>query len=300
MYSLAAAQDYGPAVSALGKCHYYGTGVERSVGEAVDLWRHAAELDDPRGCYYYGMVAEDSLGLFKRSADAGDPFGQCAFGIELARLKQFGDAARWFGRAAEQDDVGGHFNLGCCFVRGEGVEENADRAYECFRRVLELGGLYWEQTPNGSLWYRRSEGLSLIDLSQGWRMAGDVSSDVNYRFCEFMGVVVARDVTNATRGFKAAAEQRHSGGMFCFACALSDGGTKQNPEATKWFAEAALWLSHKAAVASSRSQTRIVKPAKPKINVPTPGKRSFMIPGNRYQRAKEEKERRKQVRTGHR
>jgi TPR repeat protein len=165
--------------------------------------------------------------------------------------------------------------------------------------VLELGGLYWEHTPNGALWYRRSEGLSLIDLSPIWRKAGDVSSDVNYCFCEFLGVVVAKDIPDATRGFKAAAEQRHSGGMFCFACALSEGATKQNPEATKWFADAALWLSQKAATASSRSVTRIVKPMKPKINIPTPGKRSFMIPGNRYQRAKEDKERRKQVRTGH-
>jgi TPR repeat protein len=306
MYDLAVEQGYPPAQSALGKCYYYGIGVEQNEDQAIELFRRSAENNNARGCYYYGMILEfsdtphEAIAFYQRSADANDPFGQCALGIQLARNREFSDAVRCFLRAADQNDAGGFFNLGCCHVRGEGTEQDIAKGYQCFRKVLELGGLFWEPRRNNGLWYRRSEGLSLIDLSQSWKraaFAGDLCADVNYRFCQFTGNVVARDVAEAAKAFKAAAEQKHFGGMFCLGLALSEGATKQNEGATKWFAEAALW-NQKGAVGLLKSQSRMRR-LKPKINIPAPGRRSFLVPGNRYQREKEAKERRNQVKTSH-
>jgi TPR repeat protein len=303
-YGIAADDRYAPAQCALGRCRYYGIGIERSVRDACALFKLAAEQGDARGCYYAGLTAAfgegpgDPIELWRRSAGEGDPLGLCALGIARARAGECVEAFELFGRAADQDDAGGYFNRGCCFVRGDGTQADVARAYECFRKCCALGGLYWETKPGANIAYRRADGLNLIDLSQQFReeARADVSAAVNYGWCQFLGAVVPKDTIGAVRAFRAAAEQKHPGGMFCLALALSDGAEAQSAEATQWFTEAALWNVPKpASAASSRSQAILVKPAKPKVSKPQPGKQSFLVPGKRFQVAKEQKERRKQV-----
>jgi TPR repeat protein len=127
--------------------------------------------------------------------------------------------------------------------------------------------------------------------------ASDVSAAVNYAWCQWLGAVVPRDVVGATRRFRAAAEQKHSGGMLGYAFALSDGAETQNSEATQWFAEAAVWVTGRPASGSARAQqATLFKPVKPKVSKPQPGKQNFLVPGRRFQGAKEQRERNKQAR----
>jgi TPR repeat protein len=244
----------------------------------------------------------EAITFFRKSAVGGDPFGQCALGIQLAGMKQFGEAFELFQRAVDQNDPGGYFNIGCCFVRGEGTNLDLNRGYECFKKCCELGGLYWETKGSQRLCYRRSAGLNLIDLSQSFKQesASDVSAAVNYAWCQYLGSVIPKDALRASHGFRAAAEQKHSGGMFSYGIALSDGGLTQNADATHWFVESALWNPVRpASTGSSKSNPTLVKPAKRKVTKPRTGKQNFMVPGNWFEVAKEQKEGSRQVKRGH-
>jgi TPR repeat protein len=307
LYALAAAGHFAPGQCALGRCFYYGIGVRRDTGEARTLFRQAAAAGDCRACYYCGMLIEcgeepgtrsaDAIEYFTKAAQGSDPLGQCGLGIALARDREFGGAFALFQSAAEQGDAGGFFNCGCCFVRGDGTEVDVEKAYECFRKCLEQGGLYWETKPGERLWYRRSAGLNLIDLSQEFKQdsAGDLSASVNYAWCQWLGEVVPRDVIAATRRFRAAAEQRHAGGMLAYAYALSEGAQTQSSEATQWFADAAMWVGGRPVSASARQQATLFKPVKPRVSKPQAGKQNFLVPGRRFQGVKEQKERKKQA-----
>jgi TPR repeat protein len=297
MYGLAS--GYAPAQCALGRLLYYGMGVDRSVPDACALFRQAAQQSDARGCYYFGMVSEfgedtgDFIENYRKSAELSDRLGQCALGIVLARNREFAEAFALFQKAANQNDAGGFFNSGCCFVRGEGTDCDVSQAYDCFRKCRELGGLYWETKPGQRLAYRRSAGLNLIDLSQTFKQqsTNDISAAVNYGWCQYLGAVVPQDISSATRAFKTAAEQRHSGGMLAYAYALSNDAETQNPEATHLFADSALWQTSPLTARS----TKLIKTPRPRVSKPQTGKQNFLVPGKRYQGAKEQKERNRQA-----
>ena len=70
-------------------------------------------------------------------ARLGDPRSQLNLGVmyTLGRgvKRDHAEAAKWFGRAADQGNTKAQYNLGLAYYRGRGVEKDATRAAGLFR-----------------------------------------------------------------------------------------------------------------------------------------------------------------------
>ena len=132
--------------------------------------------------------------------------------------------------------------------------------------------------------------MNMIDMSEVFKREGEngnLSSKVNYGYCELLGNEVIQDVNSAMKTFRMAAELHHAGGEFYYGVALSAKATNQTPEADVWFTKCALWIQDvdtlEQKIRTTRSEKKIVKP---KVTT----KRSFFVPGNQFQKKKEQKE----------
>lgn len=113
----ACAQDYAPALSALGVRHYRGNAVQKDCQRAVELFLKAAMRGFCRG--------QMNLALMYFNGD----------GV----AQDYEQAARWFEQAAKQGVCFAHYNLGVMYEEGLGVEVSIVRAAEHFREAAEQG-----------------------------------------------------------------------------------------------------------------------------------------------------------------
>ena len=79
----------------------------------------------------------------RRGAECGYPvsmgnLGWCykkGHGVE----QNWQEAIKWYEQGAQCGDLQSMHNLACCYERGEGVEQNEDRAFYWYRRSAEGG-----------------------------------------------------------------------------------------------------------------------------------------------------------------
>ena len=126
----------------------------------------------------------------------------------LGVVQDYGEAVRWFRRAAEQGDASGQNNLGVMYSRGRGVRQDDSEAVRWYRRAAEQG-----------------------------HALGQNNLGVRYRD----GLGVVQDYGEAVRWFRRAAEQGHAGGQNNLGVMYSRGrGVRQDDsEAVRWFRRAA-------------------------------------------------------------
>jgi TPR repeat protein len=60
------------------------------------------------------------------------------------------EAAKWYGKAAEQGDASAQFNLGMMYAKGEGVPKDNVEAVEWVRKAAEQG------LENAKEWLRKN------------------------------------------------------------------------------------------------------------------------------------------------
>ena len=116
-YKQAALSGYEAAQDYLGRCYYYGNGVEEDKEEAVEWYRKAAE---------------------QRYAAAQNNLGYCYYYGE-GGVSDWGKATEWYRKAAEQGYAAAQNNLGCCYYRGTGVEQDYKEAVKWYRKAAEQG-----------------------------------------------------------------------------------------------------------------------------------------------------------------
>ena len=87
-------------------------------------------------------TAAEPLTLEQRAV-AGDAVAQYNLGVmyyEGQGVEQnFKDAAKWFRKAAEQENAIAQINLGLMYLRGKGVPEDLKEAAKWFRKAAEQG-----------------------------------------------------------------------------------------------------------------------------------------------------------------
>lgn len=113
----AAAGDDGFALYYLAQCYENGTGVEQNYGEAVRLYRIAAEREYPQAEAFYELAHCYELGH-------GVP-------------KDLAKAVELYIKADEEGDVRAALKLGECYEKGIGVEKNRSRAIEWYNVAAE-------------------------------------------------------------------------------------------------------------------------------------------------------------------
>jgi hypothetical protein len=110
------------AQNALGYKYDYGTNVKCDPREAARWFKKSAEQNNADGlfnlgrCYYYGYFAD------------GGEFTQ-----------DFAEAARLYKRAAELGNLSAMCNLAYCYLKGNGVKEDKDSAFELYLKAASSG-----------------------------------------------------------------------------------------------------------------------------------------------------------------
>ncbi len=158
--------------------------------------------------------------------------------------ENYGKAAEWYLRSAEQGNANAQYRLGLLYCDGRGVEQNYEEAVKWFTEAakqnhpeaLDRLGMLAENgygmerdEQQAAEWYRQS-------AEQG-------NTDAQYRlgllYCDGRGV--EQNYEDAVKWFEKAAEQGNAGAQYRLGLLCSDGrGVEQDyGEALKWFEKAA-------------------------------------------------------------
>jgi TPR repeat protein len=135
----AIAQNYLPAITALGRLHMEGgCGFKVDYREGLQWLTKASEAGDAEADYWLGQAYEQGRGVtadqreatkwFSKGAQIGDPSAQNSLAINLAEgngtRKNAAQAVEWFRKSAEQGNDEAACNLALHYMRGEGVEKD--------------------------------------------------------------------------------------------------------------------------------------------------------------------------------
>ncbi|MFZ4598348.1 MAG: serine/threonine-protein kinase [Terrimicrobiaceae bacterium] len=153
-------------------------------------------------------------------------------------------AAQWFEKAAEAGDTDAMTALAECLIHGKGVEKNPERAAGLLHAAIAfdhplafnlLGDLY-----HRGVGVPKDEAEALRLFTRGSELgSGDATANLGLLYLRGEGV--PRDPSKAAAIWKTGAERGFAACMLNFAKALASGtGVPANePEARKWFVEAA-------------------------------------------------------------
>jgi TonB family protein len=150
----AAALDYGPAETRLGRFYLYGTGTPVDNQKAAEVFDRAAFHGDAEGDYELGKlyrtgtgVARDqamAIKLFMRAADRDLPQAEFALGVasELGEgaPQDMPQALKWYRKGAEQGYSVAQLRLGKLFWTGVAGKPDQVAALE-WALLAERGGL---------------------------------------------------------------------------------------------------------------------------------------------------------------
>ena len=179
----------------------------------------------------------------KGDASAQFELGYCYYN-GLGTSVDYGEAVKWYRKAAGQNEASAMCNLGLCYELGRGVTKNLDEAVRYYRMAADLGSsaaqsnlAYCYEVGNGvamdlyeaAKWYRKS-------AEQGWARAQNALG-VFYEH----GKGVAKDYAEALKWYRKAAEKGNARSMNSIGFFYYNGYTvaKDYAEAFRWFRKAA-------------------------------------------------------------
>lgn len=139
------------AQNLVGFCYDSGRGVRRDHRAAVAWWAKAARqghviaTTNLAMCYEFGTGVATSLRraiqLYQKAAEAGDTYAQCNLAVLLLESKDgnAGKAVEWLRKSAGKGEAKSQYNLGMCYVRGEGVRASRRYASLWLRKAAGQG-----------------------------------------------------------------------------------------------------------------------------------------------------------------
>lgn len=151
----------------VGHMFYFGSGVPKDYGKALDWFRKSGGQGDidaqgyVADLYYMGRGVPQNFAeaarWYRRAAEQGDSYGKLSLGLLYAAgegvKRDHAEAVRLFRELAEAGDPDGQRNLAIAFEYGEGVAKSAEEALAWYRKAadqrdpyafMELGRLYEE------------------------------------------------------------------------------------------------------------------------------------------------------------
>jgi TPR repeat protein/DNA-directed RNA polymerase subunit RPC12/RpoP len=254
-------QGDGPSELYLGLSYFYGNGVTKDYVEAhkwvsvalmqgyTDANMVLAKLEPLMSQEQIGIAKKAAENLFalrntKVSAENGNPFWQCA----LAEDYEFGllgvstnivEAVKWYHKAAEQGNAEAQFNLGVCYAKGEGVDQDSYEAVKWYRMAAEQGDK--RAQLNLATMLRTGDGVPM-DGKEAAKWFGKAAEQGDIQAQNMLGWMydtgngVPEDSVEAVKWYRKAAEQgaanaQNSLGV-CYR--LGKGVPKDFVQAYKW------------------------------------------------------------------
>jgi uncharacterized protein len=170
----AANQNEPRAQLQLGLAYRAGTGVDQNDAEAVRWLRLAAEQGDLEAAYNLGYIFETGLRIsthdplwaqvaghvpLPKDAEAGE--------ARKVKLRNPGEAARWYRIAVDRGHAGAMLNLGTLYREGRGVEKNGPEAMRLFQLAAAGLASRSDATP----------GLAALNLAVAYQQGDIVPQD---------------------------------------------------------------------------------------------------------------------------
>jgi TPR repeat protein len=159
----AAAKGSTTSMILLGVMSQRGLGSAKDESDALAWYRKAADAGDARAASLVATAAYNGVGVAKDSleakallealrarpavvppvagptAESGDPRAQHNLAAQLEREKKYGEALKWYERAAAQGFRPSEMNLAQMYEKGIGVAQDTAEASKRYRRLAELG-----------------------------------------------------------------------------------------------------------------------------------------------------------------
>ncbi len=162
--------------------------------------------------YYSQNKVDEAMSLFETAANAGyaEAERNLAIVLEIGESKETEKIFDLYNKAAEKEDVLALNNLGCCYLNGEGCEQDYKKAVACFDKaareyddlaMLNLGNCY-----SFGLGVRQNlkKAFSLYERAAE---TGNVEAIRVTADCYFYGRGVKQDLKTAYKYYSKAAEK---------------------------------------------------------------------------------------------
>ena len=175
----------------------YDTGefVEQNSELAAKWYRKAADAGNRDAMYYVAYNYEYGDGVeqneaeakkwYRKAADEGCAPAQRRIGDYYADEGKYKDAMRWYEKAAEQGDGASFNEIGLMYSNGNGVRQDANKAFGWFQRSAEAG-FGWGMC-NLAQCYETGDGIrENFDLAWDWyvKAAGEGVQEAKKWLCK--------------------------------------------------------------------------------------------------------------------
>ena len=216
----------------LGHLFYNGKGVTKDLEVAFSHYLEAASMGDSISQNQVGVIYEEGKGTsqdleeahywYKRSAEGGSSSAQFNLGLFYKHGKgsvgvDFEKAAKWFERAAIQNQYKAAVQLASLFDGPDATEEDNKKVFDWMLFAAE-GGNPVGQSAVGILYYN-GKGVAM-DKSESlkWHLAaaeqGNLPSQIMIARMFEDGIGTDENLKKAARWYEAAAEQGDAGAQF--------------------------------------------------------------------------------------
>ena len=263
-YQMAAAQGHGYGMLNLGTCYMNGDGTAKNlalgeewirkaadvgVEEAIDFVKEVFdntmeedgsddEMETALDAYNNGDY-ESAFEIWSKWADLGDSDAMYDLGVCYVNgqgvPQDYAEAVKWYRKAADLGNADAMTNLGLCYDNGQGVSQDYAEAVKWYRKAADLGNA--EACRNLAVFYELGQGVTQDDVEavKWYRKAADLGNAdamTNLGLCYVYGQGVSQDYVEAVKWYRKAAELGDIWAMSEIAELFSEMG--KNEEAKEW------------------------------------------------------------------
>lgn len=214
-----AKQGDDKALLILGRFYETGTGIEKNIEKAEQIYRHLADKNDPDGFNQLAMLKEDqgkkqeAILLYQRAIELGSSSANYNLGLLYKHNKNYSKAKEMFEIAIKNDNSSSAMmSLGDLYRHGNDVEKNMELAEKWYRASMQSGN-YFAITRLGMLYGELEKYDEAIKSYQEAIKKGDPAAMNSLGLLYQHGFGFKRDINKAVKLYQDAANKDGIGGL---------------------------------------------------------------------------------------
>lgn len=214
-----AKQGDDKALLVLGRFYETGTGIEKNIEKAEQIYRHLADKNDPDGFNQLAMLKEDqgkkqeAILLYQRAIELGSSSANYNLGLLYKHNKNYSKAKEMFEIAIKNDNSSSAMmSLGDLYRHGNDVEKNMELAEKWYRASMQSGN-YFAITRLGMLYGELEKYDEAIKYYQEAIKKGDPAAMNSLGLLYQHGFGFKRDINKAVKLYQDAANKDGIGGL---------------------------------------------------------------------------------------
>lgn len=214
-----AKQGDDKALLVLGRFYETGTGIEKNIEKAEQIYRHLADKNDPDGFNQLAMLKEDqgkkqeAILLYQRAIELGSSSANYNLGLLYKHNKNYSKAKEMFEIAIKNDNSSSAMmSLGDLYRHGNDVEKNMELAEKWYRASMQSGN-YFAITRLGMLYGELEKYDEAIKYYQEAIKKGDPAAMNSLGLLYQHGFGLKRDINKAAKLYQDAVNKDGIGGL---------------------------------------------------------------------------------------